>query len=151
LARLYPEEAVQQAQVSCAACSSPCRVISGNTFAAKDRELFDAIGRAMVDAKLSLPEARALQTQLDESIENGSYARLLTSLSPRMPLLTVTGVAIGRSSVAQRRALLMLKAIVDGTLSGATRDALDMPSSMPLDAPIEGKFTDKDVSAPRRT
>lgn len=123
LSRLCAIEDAQRGDVVCAACGARCRVIPGATFAAKDAEFFDELSHAVLAARLAAAEALTFEAQLHQAILTGSYTRIFDLLSQRMPHLIASHTAIGKNPVAQRRALLMLKVIIEGTLGASNREA----------------------------
>ena len=121
-ARLCSVEDAQRGQTECRACSGRCRVLPGCSFAAKDRELFDELSLAVDQARLTGMEALAFESLLHQSIQVANYSRTFDLLTDRMPYLIPARIAIGKNAVAQRRALLMLKTILEGKL-GASGDS----------------------------
>lgn len=128
-ARLHSPEDALRGQLTCRACSGRCRVLPGCSFAAKDSELFDELGGAVESAQLTLDEASAFEAQLHQSIQTAIYARTFDVLTDRMPHLIPTRTAIGKNPVAQRRALLMLKTIIEGRLGASTDSASSPPAT----------------------
>lgn len=127
LARLCAVEDAQRGNVTCAACAARCRIIPGASFAAKDSEFFDELSHAVQMAKLTPAEASTFEAQLHQAILTGSYNRIFDLLTQRMPHLTASHTAIGRNPVAQRRALLMLKVVIEGAAGAANRAVNDGP------------------------
>lgn len=122
LSRLCSVEEAQRDVVTCRACGARCRIVPGATFAAKDVEFFDELSHAALAARLTPDEAMTFEAQLHQALVTGSHTRIFDLLTARMPHLTASRTAIGKNPVAQRRALLMLKVIIEGVVTGSNRE-----------------------------
>lgn len=100
-------------ELACKACTADLRVVPGCSFAAADRDDFAELCEVVAEANTTRSEAQAYATGVQHALWSGNYTSITERLSGRLVGLVPLQTAVGKSSAAQRRMLLMLKTILE--------------------------------------
>jgi hypothetical protein len=112
---LLDEQKASEGGLTCPQCGGAAQVIPGCSFNADDGALFNDLCQVVAEGRLLPSECRALSRAVDQALRTGSPGRLLAELTERLPGLIPTQVGAGSNANAHRRALLLLRAILDAT------------------------------------
>lgn len=107
-------------ELECAFCDGEVRVVPGCSYGESERRAFNEMSDIVAEAQVSPSEALLLAQKLTSSISPGGWGRVLEQLCERMPGLVSVQQAVGQNTAAQRRAVALLKTILDA-LSTARR------------------------------
>lgn len=90
----------------------------GCSFAPTDIALFDELRQALAEARLAPREAQKVAQELAAALQAGSPGSVFEGLSDRAPSLLLVQAAAGRNPAAQRRVMMLLRALLE---AGPTR------------------------------
>lgn len=113
----------QSGELACARCGAEVRIVPGCSYAERDGEVFEELSDVVAEGNLTPTEALGLAQAVQHALWSGSYSAVLETLVLRLPGLVPVQVAAGRNSGAQRRALGMLKTVLDA-MATARRSAV---------------------------
>lgn len=116
--RLLDDRQAQSGRLACPECGSPAHVIPGCSFHADDQALFNDLCQIVSEGGLSPAESRTLSRCVDDALRTGSSARLVMELTQRLPGLIPLQAGTGANQSANRRLLLLLRAILDAGARG---------------------------------
>jgi hypothetical protein len=97
----------------CRVCGSRTRLVPGCSFAAADRDLFEELSEIIAHGGITTTEAEVLALEAQRALWSGSYANLLEKLGTRLPGLLPIQVAIGKNAGGQRRALVIVRSVLE--------------------------------------
>lgn len=110
---LLDERQTQSGRLSCPQCGGHAQIIPGCNFNADDRSLFGDLCQVVGEAALSPSECRNLSRSVNDALRTGSATRLVLELTERLPGLIPMQAGTGSNHSANRRVLLLLRAILD--------------------------------------
>jgi hypothetical protein len=116
--KLLDDRQARSGRLTCPECGSPAHVIPGCSFHADDQALFNDLCQIVHEGGLSPAESRALSRCVDDALRTGSSTRLVMELTQRLPGLIPLQAGTGAKQSANRRLLLLLRAILDAGARG---------------------------------
>lgn len=103
----------EAASCVCVGCAARTRVVPSCGYASPDQELFAELSEIVAEGGVSPLEAGRISFQVDRALETDSFELVLDTLSSRLPALTPIQLLVARNRGAQRRALRMVRTILD--------------------------------------
>ena len=89
------------------------RVVPGCAFTARDAEFFHELSEIIAEGALTSLEAQAFALEVQRTLGASIHTKLLDSLVRRLPGLLPVQAAVGKNPVAQRRALIIMRTVLD--------------------------------------
>lgn len=111
---LVDEKGAIAGHLGCSQCGTGVIVLPGCSFASNDRGLFDELLDVVSERNVQSAEAKTLAAEIARALQgsNDTYA-LLDRLTTRWPGLWPTQAAAGKNEQARRRALRLLRAVLE--------------------------------------
>lgn len=110
---LSDEREASGGRLQCGVCPAPVRIVPGCSFGPGDIGLFKDVLEAVVERNVRAAEARALAASIAATVGAAREDALLESMTGRFPGLLAIQVAAGANAEARRRALRLLRAILE--------------------------------------
>lgn len=111
---LFDEREASFGSLACAACGGEARIVPGCSFGAADREVFHDLSQVVRESTIMPGDAGMMADELGAALRAGAGRGLLERLTVRLPGLVPMQTALGANVDAQRRALVILRSILEG-------------------------------------
>jgi len=111
---LIDEQHARDGRLPCPRCGASVAIVPGCSFTADEQELFDDLVQVVREGALPAGRAGPMAAELAQAVRAGSdTGPLLERLTKPFPGLLPLQAATGRNETARRRALRVLRAVLE--------------------------------------
>jgi hypothetical protein len=110
--QLLDQAAVQHGRFTCSDCGGNAKVVPVCSFSEADLGFFNDVSQVIAEGVVPPTEARALASRIERALA-ARNTQILESLTMRLPGLLPAQAAAGTNHSAQRRVLMLLRAVLE--------------------------------------